>query len=860
MTSLQIEKLKQTFDTIHTEIEKSIIGQRRVVEQVLVCMLCSSNGLLESYPGLGKTSLIKAISEVMELDFRRIQCTPDLMPSDIIGTEIIDESSGKRVFKFQKGPVFTNILLADEINRATPKTQSALLEAMQEKQVTANGVTYKLDPPFFVLATQNPIEQEGSLTLDQPVFVNGALKTGQELLETVNDTDIIANNEKNNMTLYGLSDTWTYSLNTTGKLIKTPCMLYTLPVHDDVVHLRLKTGREITITKNHPVLVNDDGILLWKKAEELTCRDYLVTPRRLPQLSESEQKIELYGHEETLNKLQQAYPEYTLVRKQKLKEILTKEIWSRIDLNILRIALGYGKKELAVLLDISKDRMVKYLAGKINNAPDIDEKLTSFFTEKKKTVVVQDYIEAFAITPIKEFKSTPDVSFWFGCLLSDGTVQSDSVAFYQKNYPAVLDEFVRITTDVFGVPFVQREYNNAIEIKIRSKPFVDYLRIRYGLTKTIPSWMLSYPKEHRRAFLYSFIGLETYAKEKMVFTQKNKHNLNMISYMLRFEGIEHRIINNSISRIKIYGGDIEKYVEQIGFPKEITLNHSPSKHRSVPLNKVFVEKIIAQIKERRDEQDNIKNKSWYHSYVSLKKGRNHMTTHFARLLLEDAKVSSPLLNDGTIQLTEEVLYLQQMVENDVCYEQIQEIEFLPYNGLVFGLTVPGLQNYVAGLGACGINHNTYPLPEAQADRFLLKILVGYPGPEEEFHIVNQYSKSDQEPLRRILGKNSLLALQRFTRQVPIANDLVKYSIAIVTATRNDKEYIEFGASPRASIGIVLAAKARALMQGRAHVSEEDIREMAYPILRHRIILNFEAERKGLNQDKVVEMLLKKVRI
>lgn len=315
MSSLQIEKLKQTFDTIHAEIEKSIIGQRKVVEQVMVCMLCGSNGLLESYPGLGKTSLIKAVAEVLELDFRRIQCTPDLMPSDIIGTEIIDESSGKRVFKFQKGPVFTNILLADEINRATPKTQAALLEAMQEKQVTANGVTYKLDATFFVLATQNPIEQEG----------------------------------------------------------------------------------------------------------------------------------------------------------------------------------------------------------------------------------------------------------------------------------------------------------------------------------------------------------------------------------------------------------------------------------------------------------------------------------------------------------------------------------------------------------------TYPLPEAQTDRFLLKIMVGYPDPEQEFLIVNQNSKNDQEALRKILGKNSLLALQRFTRQVPIANDLTKYTIALVTATRTEKEYIEFGASPRASIGLVLAAKARALMQGRAHVSEEDIKEMAYPILRHRIILNFEAERKGLTTDKVIEMLLKKVK-
>ena len=152
------------------------------------------------------------------------------------------------------------------------------------------------------------------------------------------------------------------------------------------------------------------------------------------------------------------------------------------------------------------------------------------------------------------------------------------------------------------------------------------------------------------------------------------------------------------------------------------------------------------------------------------------------------------------------------------------------------------------------------MPEAQSDRFLLKILLGYPDQDEEFRIVTQYSKNEQEPLRKILGKNSLLALQRFTRQVPIANDLVKYSIAIVTATRNEKEFIEFGASPRASIGIVLAAKARALMQGRAHVSEEDIKEMAYPILRHRIILNFEAERKGLTTDKVVEHLLKKVRV
>lgn len=867
MADLPIEKLKTTFNTIHAEIEKVVIGQRPVVEQVLIGILCQANVLLESYPGLGKTLLVRTLAEVMDLKFTRIQCTPDLMPSDIIGTEVIEESSGKRHFKFQEGPVFTNILLADEINRATPKTQAALLEAMQEKQVTVANETHKLDEPFFVLATQNPIEQEGSLTLDQPVFVNGSLKSGEELLQNVGQSDIIVTKQENGMTLYHLYDSasrapaWTYSLDTTGKLSKTPCMLYTLPVTDDVVKIQLTTGRHITVTKNHPFLVNDHGILKWKKAEELTCDDYLVNPKQLPDISKEDEKTELYTHDETLTKLEASYPHYTVVRKQKLQEVLAKQFWTRTDFNMLRIASGYTKKALATLLGISKDRMVKYLAETIKKADDIEEKLTCFFTEKRKTIVMQDYIEAFSITPINNFKSTPHVAFWFGCLLSDGTVGTDSVAFYQKNYPVILERFVTVTKEVFGVPCVTRMYNNAIEVKIRSKPFVDYLRIRYGLTKTIPSWMLSYPEEHRRAFLYSFMGLETYAEEKMVFTQKNKHNLNMISYLLRFEGIQHRIINRSISRIKIYGEDMQKYVTQIGFPKEIPVSSYPSKHRCIPLNKVLVEKIVTQLKEQcKAVQEDIKEKGWYNSYYSLKKGRNEMTTHFAQLLLQDAKTSCPLLNNGTIQMTEEVLYLHQMIENNVCYEQIKKIEFLSYNGLVFGLTVPGLQNYVAGLGACGINHNTYPLPEAQTDRFLLKVKIDYPEYNDEVSIVQQYTRGEQAgQIRKILGKNSVIALQRFTRQVPIANDLIKFTVNIVTETRKNKQFIEYGASPRASIGLVLAAKARAIMNGRAHVSEEDIRVMAIPILRHRIILNFEAERQGLSTDDVIVTMLKKLK-
>lgn len=162
-----LEKLKDTFGNVSSEVSKVIVGQEEVVKQILVAILCDSNALLESYPGLGKTTMIKTLAQVLDLRFSRIQHTPDLMPSDITGTYIIEESEGKKRFVFQKGPIFANIVLADEINRATPKTQAALLEAMQEKQVTVGSQTFELDTPFFVLATQNPIDQEGTYPLPE---------------------------------------------------------------------------------------------------------------------------------------------------------------------------------------------------------------------------------------------------------------------------------------------------------------------------------------------------------------------------------------------------------------------------------------------------------------------------------------------------------------------------------------------------------------------------------------------------------------------------------------------------------------------------------------------------------------------
>ena len=163
-----IDELLSTYDRMRAEMAKVIIGQDEVVERLLICILSRGHALLMGVPGLAKTLMVNSLSKVMSLDFNRIQFTPDLMPSDITGTDILQETAeGRREFEFVKGPIFANIILADEINRTPPKTQSALLEAMQEHHVTVSGRIMPLPEPFFVLATQNPIEQEGTYSLPE---------------------------------------------------------------------------------------------------------------------------------------------------------------------------------------------------------------------------------------------------------------------------------------------------------------------------------------------------------------------------------------------------------------------------------------------------------------------------------------------------------------------------------------------------------------------------------------------------------------------------------------------------------------------------------------------------------------------
>ncbi len=165
---MNTDSFRELFHNIETQVGKVIVGQEKVVQHVLVAVVAGGHALLEGVPGLGKTMLIRTLADVLDLQFGRIQFTPDLMPADIVGTDILEETEdGRRAFRFQAGPIFANLILADEINRATPKTQSALLEAMQEKTVTVAQQSYSLEAPFFVLATQNPIEMEGPYPLPE---------------------------------------------------------------------------------------------------------------------------------------------------------------------------------------------------------------------------------------------------------------------------------------------------------------------------------------------------------------------------------------------------------------------------------------------------------------------------------------------------------------------------------------------------------------------------------------------------------------------------------------------------------------------------------------------------------------------
>lgn len=228
--SQQIEDLQEKIQDVKDEVAKKIVGQEDIIELLLVSMVCDGNALLESNPGLAKTMMVRSIADVTDMSFSRIQNTPDLMPSDVTGTEVIRESAeGDKEFIFEKGPIFANVVLADEINRATPKTQASFLEAMEEEQVTASGKTYDLPRPFFVLATQNPIDQEGTYPLPEAQKDRFMMKLTVGYPEREEEAEIV-----DRYTRQWEDDIELEKVLTGDEMIRAQEMVRDIPVADDI--------------------------------------------------------------------------------------------------------------------------------------------------------------------------------------------------------------------------------------------------------------------------------------------------------------------------------------------------------------------------------------------------------------------------------------------------------------------------------------------------------------------------------------------------------------------------------------------------------------------------------------------------
>ena len=245
-TNNNIELVKDfisSYKRFKEEISKVIIGQDNVVDQVLMSIFCDGHSLLVGVPGLAKTLLIQTISDCLGLKFNRIQFTPDLMPSDIVGSEILDNN---RSFKFLKGPIFSNIILADEINRTPPKTQAALLEAMQEKSITNSGNTYQLDKPFFVLATQNPIEQEGTYPLPEAQLDRFMFNIKLDYPKYDEEIEIVKRTtSENKISLNKIMDA--------SDIIKYQNLIRSVPINDNVLHYAVSL-----VNKTRPGIENKD--------------------------------------------------------------------------------------------------------------------------------------------------------------------------------------------------------------------------------------------------------------------------------------------------------------------------------------------------------------------------------------------------------------------------------------------------------------------------------------------------------------------------------------------------------------------------------------------------------------------------
>ncbi|MEK6984129.1 MAG: LAGLIDADG family homing endonuclease [Nanoarchaeota archaeon] len=651
--------------------------------------------------------------------------------------------------------------------------------------------------------------------------------------------DCIAENEKG-IKLYNLNG-WTLSLDTDGKLKKQKCLLYTLPYNDEMVDITTKTGKRLVVTKNHPFLVNENGMITWKKAEDLTKQDYLVNPAIISLVGTPK----IMPHEEAIGKMTQRQLSNEIPFDEdfafwiafllsdgsigeKHVEAVQKNYPEALD-NFIAISKKYGFNP-----KVSENRGCRY--ARIYSKSLVEYLNIRFNVQGGKNKEIPSWFLSFPSEMNREFLKT--------FISLESSLRDNRIVFTQKSAKNLSIISYMLLRE--GILSWIKNDGRIFRLKIQGKDFIKFIRnigwicenkiMNIDLNKDVKSSFRNVPVDKKIITrLVSLLGLDSFH------TLKGRKKLIDRNWYGSYKGIKEGEIVMSVYSLQKFAIDIEE---------EVKIRKHPNFIEYMKTNpRLYAASMGLPITEIAEQLSISKNQVW-HFYQKV-------------VCLQETKIEEFLKEQFSLRVEEAerlLNYCKQLLSEDVYYDRIKKIEYSKSDGKAFGLTVPILQNYIAGFGGCGINHNTYPLPEAQADRFLLKINVAYPTYDQELQIVDRFAaEAKEQKLKVMLNKNHLLTLQNLVRQVPIANDIKQRAVKIVLATRQNKEMIQYGASPRASIGLILASKARALIQGRNHVSNDDLNILANPILRHRIILNFEAERKGMTKDDAIKQILDKAK-
>lgn len=835
---MNIAEVKHFYEDISKEFSKVIIGKQDVLKLLVVTLLASGHALIEGVPGIAKTLIAKVFAQTLGLSFKRIQFTPDMIPSDILGIFVYNQKTQE--FSFRKGPVFANLVLADEINRGTPKVQSSLLEVMQERQVTIEGATQHVPEPFMVIATQNPIEHEGSLALSEPVFVNGSLETGKELLEKVGGNCIAEDGR--GIRLYDIM-AWTYALNTSGKIEQRECLLYSVPYAEKMLTIATRTGRKVTVTKNHPFLANEKGVIRWKKACELREGDYLVQPARIPEIP----PVRIMSHEEALSKMsQKPVPTEIPVDEdlafwiafvlsdgsigEKYIEVVQKNYPSALD-RFVEITRRYGFRPHVFTRGgcryarFYSKPFVEYLKIRFGVHGGKDKEIPSWFISLPQNLN-REFLKTFIslesslrdnriVLTQKSARNMNTISYM---LLREGIVswvRYDGRVFRLKIQGS--DAVIFLKT----IGWIELERTSEIDLERKIKSVFRVVPINREL-------LIS---------LVKLLGINSFH------TLKGRKKITARDWYGSYKNVKY-------SRREVFTVEgLRKMVRDVR--SEILARRSSHFMRQLDENpRTFAASIGLPITEIARKLGISKNQVW--------------NLYTKRRCIEAKRIEEFLLHQYSVRVAkaEKMLrYFEHLLSEDVFYDRVKSIDEKNSDGSAFGLTVPILQNYVAGFGGCGFSHNTYPLPEAQLDRFMCRIMVDYPDHLEGVRILE--SSPERESVlagikSRASTKDLLDAVSTIRSQVHVDKDIIDYIVAVVEATRKDTSRLILGASPRASVQLLDSSKVLAAIQGRNFVIPDDVKELCFALLNHRVILRPDYLIESLSGDRSPHSKIRKV--